>query len=321
MSTALSLSKRSSGGGVDHAASYAHYCYGPNAVEFHGTERERTIYERILARNIPPRAVIEQYEVDAGLFRNDLVRGGRSEDFYGASLRKSLLFGSRYLCVYLNDEHFVIAGHPYDAFCCAHWSTFPSPVICLPQSRVRDQSRRFRSIVEHEIVHANQALCRRLPLVAMERDDDVWAVLLGRTKKKKRVLSVSECVREVSAFATAEFEAYFLQRSRWPNEEPNRSGRFITEFTLFKGCFAQAWVDAMHRLFMGMFCNADILRAVLEGLHQTMHSLLLGLDSLEEDASWFIADQRRLVGSVASATADVGGPGDLRDVALAWSAS
>lgn len=290
-------------------------------MKFHGTERERAIYERVLARNTPPRAVIEEYEVDAGYFRNVLVRGGPSEGFHGASLRKSILFGSRYLCVYLNDQRFLIEGHTYNAFCRASWGTFPSPVICLPRSRVRDQSRYFRSIVEHEIVHANQALCKRLHSIAMERDDDPFAVLLGRPKKQPRVLTVPECVQEVSAFATAEFEAYFLQRSHWPDEGSGDTARFITEFTLFKWCFAQAWVDAMHRLLMGAFCGFKVLGAVLEGLHQTMHSLLLGLDALEEDAAWFTADQRRLVRSVARGTAEAGGPSDLRDVAIAWSAS
>ena len=151
-------------------------------AEFYGTARERDVYERVLARNTPPEAMVEQYEVNAAYFRNDLMRGGCRNGFHSASMRKSLLFGSRYLCLYLADERFVIAGHKYDAFCRASWGVFDSPVICLPKSKVRDQSRRFRSIVEHEIVHANQALLGSLPASAMERDD-VWsALLIGKQK-------------------------------------------------------------------------------------------------------------------------------------------
>ena len=46
---------------------------------------------------------------------------------------------------------------------------------------------------------------------------------------------------------------------------------------------------------MGAYCSADCVAAVLEELQQSMHSLLLALDALPEDADWFTADQRRLV--------------------------
>src|SRR5689334_11751407 len=117
-------------------------------VDFYGSPRARDVYERVLARNTPSEAIVTQYEVDAAYFPGILTPGRRGNGFHSASMRKSLLFGSRYLCLYVADERFAIAGHKYDAFCRASWGMFHSPVICLPKSKVRDQSRRFRSIIE-----------------------------------------------------------------------------------------------------------------------------------------------------------------------------
>ena len=50
-------------------------------VDFYGTPRERDVYERVLACNTPPEAIVTQYEVDAAYFWNDLMRGGRGEWF------------------------------------------------------------------------------------------------------------------------------------------------------------------------------------------------------------------------------------------------
>jgi len=291
-------------------------------VEFYGTPREQNVYQRVLTRTTPPEAIVNQYEVDAAYFRNDLMRGRRTNGFHSASMRKSLLFRSRYLCLYLADERFVIAGHKYDAFCRASWGMFHSPVICLPKSKVRDQSRRFRSIVEHEIVHANQALLGRLPTSAMKRDD-VWAALLAGEQKAPDAdnRTAAEAAAEVKAHTTAEFEAYFLQRGRWPDDSEDNSARHITEFTLHKMCFAQGWTDALHRLLMGAYCSADCVVAVLEELQQSMYSLLLSLDALSEDADWFTSDQRRLVSSIARATEEAHGPREFREAALSWAAA
>lgn len=288
-------------------------------MEFYGTPREHNVYKRVLARNTPPETIVKQYEVDAAYFRNVLMRGGRRNGFHSASMRKSLLFGIRYLCVYFADERLTIAGHEYDAFCRASWGMFHSPVIFLPKSKVRDQSRRFRSVVEHEIVHANQALLGRLPASAMERDD-VWTALLAGKQKTPGVdnRTAADAAAEVRAHTTAEFEAYFLQRGRWPDDSEHSSMRFITEFTLHKFCFAQGWTDALHRLLMGAYCSADCVIAVLEELQQSMHSLLLALDALPEDADWFTSDQRRLVASVARATEEANGPRKFREAALSW---
>ena len=283
-------------------------------LRVHGTERERAIYAQVLKRNTLDRELVERYETNAHYFRNTLARAGRSEDFHGASLRKSVLFGMRYLCVYLADEYFALPGHSYDAFCRAKWWTFPFPVICLPKSRARDQSTRFRSIVEHEMVHANQGLTKRLPSLTLEGADD-FAAFLG-TPREKRVLSADECVHEVCTHAAAEFEAYFLQHGRWPQKELPRP-RLVADFTLFKWSFMLGWVDALRRLLTGVYCGVDILEAVLEALHRKMPSLLLSLDASEEDARWFTDDQPRLVSSIATATRDDGITGIASDVARA----
>jgi hypothetical protein len=306
---------------LDSIQERMHRLLSSSPVEFYGTPRERDVYERVLARNTPPEAMVKQYEVDAAYFRNDLMRSGRRSGFHSASMRKSFLFGSRYLCLYLSDERFVIAGHKYDAFCRASWGMFHSPVICLPKSKVRDQSRRFRSIVEHEIVHANQALLGRLPASAMERDDVWTALLTGRKASRADNATAAEAAVDVKAHTTAEFEAYFLQRGRWPDGWEDNGVRHITEFTLHKLCFAQGWTDALHRLLMGAYCGAHCVVAVLEELQRSMHSLLLALDALPEDADWFTADQRRLVASVARATEEANGPHEFREAALRWAAA
>lgn len=282
-------------------------------MEFYGTPREREVYDRVLARNTPPKAMVTQYEVDAAYFRNDLRRGGHS-----ASWRKSLLFGNQYLCLYLSDEHFVIEGIQYDASCRASLGTFHSPVICLPKSKARHQSPRFRSIVEHEIVHANQALLGRLPASAMERDDGWIALLTERKASRADHATAAEAAAEVKAHTTAEFEAYFLQQGRWPDDSKDNNPRGVTGFTLHKLCFAQAWTDALQRLLRGAYCGADSVVKVLEELQQSMHSLLLALDALPEDADWFAARQRRRVALLAHETKKTNGPREFREAALSW---
>jgi hypothetical protein len=245
---------------------------------FHGSAREHRTFRRLLRLNTPPARQRDRYAGIAAVFVAALRRGGRNARLHGVSLRRSRLYEGEYPCLFLPDATF--PSPALDAFCTRRWSDgFPFPVVCLRASMTRRRSRAFQSIVEHEMTHANQALCGRFPD--------------GRAST-----TVAAATAAVFALARAEFEAYFLQLGRWPELIPDSRG-YRTTFTLFSWSFARAWVDALELLLEGELCAAPLVPAVLAALHRDMAAFLGDLDASRADADWFTGDQVRLVQSIA----------------------
>jgi hypothetical protein len=241
--------------------------------------REHRTFERLLRLNTPPARQRDRYEGIAAVFVAALRGGARSARLHGASLRRSHLYGISYPCLFLPDDTF--PSPALDAFCTRRWSdAFPFPVVCLRASMTRRRSRAFQSIVEHEMIHANQALCGRFP------DGGASSTAAATTAA-------------VFALARAEFEAYYLQLGRWPELIPD-SRCYCTTFTLFSWSFARAWVDALELLLEGELCAAPLVPSVLAALHDDMPAFLGDLDASRADADWFTGDQVRLVQSIAN---------------------
>jgi hypothetical protein len=264
-------------------------------MEFHGTTRELRTFRRLVKVNTPSRRARRRYEGSAAFFVGMVARGGASARIHGASMRRSSLYDAEFPCVFLPDA--VFPSPDLDAFCTRRWSdVFPFPVVCLRSSMRQRRSHAFRSIVEHEMTHANQALCGRFP--------DLGASA-----------TAAAAASTVFGMATAEFEAYFLQLGRWPGLLPADRRSVRADFSLFTWSFARAWVATMEQLLDGAFCEPDLLDAVLDIVQARLASFLVELGALRFDADWFDRDQPRLVATIAEAR----GPSPHHAAALAWS--
>lgn len=110
-----------------------------------------------------------------------------------------------------------------------------------------------------------------------------------------RHAAASEAVVDVKAHATAEFEAYFLQPGRWPDDSEDNRVRCITDFTLYRLCFAHgaAAVDAF--VIARTRCTARGCGLVHGGSASSL-------------------------ASIARATEEADGPREFREAALGWAA-
>jgi len=143
---------------------------------------------------------------------------------------KSIVFGKSYLIAYVEDEWIKQMGSTLDAFAAQRWKfmtiAFP-PLVFVPYSWMNLNSEKHISIIEHEIVHLNQFLIRKIPSFA----DNTIEVL------KKEFLHTMR----------SEYEAYFIQLANYPLLYPEEKG-----FSLEEWCILRAYTQYLDRmLFWG----------------------------------------------------------------------
>jgi hypothetical protein len=131
----------------------------------------------------------------------------------------SHLFGERYLVAACERAWFRSLFPETDAVCLpmsqgTFWE-FP-PLIVVPASFGRRLSERFTSVVEHEIVHIHQ-------------------VLLGTFPKPPKTWSASSLLAFLFAHTQAEYEANFIQLTRWPALYPIRTGLSLDHWCILRG--------------------------------------------------------------------------------------
>ena len=257
------------------------------------SQDEKAEYSRLLARLTPPPAVHEEYRrrVDSYLWMTGpALRAGQPGGVTALKLRRSELFeGREYLIAYVADEW--LRGIAPNSDAIASPMVEPSaendllmqvpPLVFLPQSKRRARSNEFRSIVEHEIVHINQALLGTFPEPPV-----------GGT--------AAELLDHLVARTACEYEACFLQGVRWPTEHPAQ-----LSVTLEHWCLARGYTQALEHILLAVV-QMDVRPVEVERFLDLLASSLpdhlrrMGADDLL--ASWF---QERLETHLAMAIQQV----------------
>src|SRR2546425_6264389 len=139
-------------------------------------------------------------------------------------MRKSELFGAEYLVAYVDSEWLRRVAPESDAIASPtlgpDLNSAPPPLVLVPEARARSRSESFRSVLEHEFVHINQALLGVFPYESAG----------GRAKN---------LVADFLAYTRAEYEANILQLTRWPRLYPCELSLSLDHWCVLRG-YSQA---------------------------------------------------------------------------------
>ena len=253
------------------------------------SQDEKAKHTRLLARLTPPSSVHEEYRcrVDNYLrMTGPALRAGQPGPVTALKLRRSELFGRReYLVAYVADEwlHGIAPGTDAVASTMAGRSARDGllvqapPLVCLPQSKRRARSNEFRSIVEHEIVHINQALAGTVPAPPAQG-------------------TAEEILEHFVARAACEYEACFLQGVRWPTEHPTQLCMSLDHWSLLRG-YSQALEETLI-LVVQMDARPEEVQRFLDLLAWSLPAALARAGAEDDLVPWF---RERLEGHLVTA--------------------
>jgi hypothetical protein len=192
---------------------------------------ELRTFRRLLAKLTPGSSTYREYHecAERYLAAHDLVLPAVS---YGRQLgavtrlqmHKSELFGPEYLVAYVDSEWLRGVAPESDAIASTmlgpDLNSAPPPLVLVPEARVRSRSESFRSVLEHEFVHINQALLGVFPYESA-----------GRRSKN--------LVADFLAYTRAEYEANLLQLTQWPRLYPRKCPLSLDHWCVLRG-YSQA---------------------------------------------------------------------------------
>ncbi len=257
-----------------------------NASQFDETTRpnlskdDQNEYSRLLRKLTPSSSTYRKYRQQVGdymYFVGWALPGKGHLPLRMARLRRSTLFnGLEYLVAYVDDGWLNRVAPGCDAISSAmmgprseedEWMNFP-PLVFLPETKRRARNNTFRSIVEHEIVHINQAILGTFPtLPAKPRAEDL--------------------LDQMSREMTAEYEACFLQTARWPTQ-------YHIEYNLSLGhwCLLRGYTQALehHLLTLAeMDFSPNEAERFLEKISTSLAEMLRRIGATEDIAIWFLS--------------------------------
>ncbi len=208
-----------------------------------------------------------------GLMRSAIRLGRARVETRGFGWRKSRLFNSRrYLVAFVDDAWAQEVAPDCDAFVSpgversgTFLVTVP-PLVMIPESRKRLRNRAFRSVIEHEIVHVNQAIRGVYPLGPGPGVQGLLDEYQGRVRM--------------------EYQANLLQLAHWPDHYPQDS-----DLSLEHWCVLRGHTDGLERC-LGLperwrTAPGDVLTFV-ESLPQHLVVVFAKL-GIDDFAEWFVA--------------------------------
>ena len=260
------------------------------------SQEEKAKYTRLLARLTPPPSVHEDYRCRVDGYLQMVAPALRVQQpgaLTALKLRRSELFeGREYLVAYVSDEWLRGIAPGCDAV--ASPMAGPSaendlgmqvpPLVFLPQSKRRTRSNEFRSIVEHEIVHINQALLGTFPELPVRG-------------------TAEELLDDLVASTAVEYEACFLQEVRWPSEHPAQAGVSLEHWCLLRG-YTQA-LEHILLLVAQIDARPGDVERFLDLLASSLPAALGRVGADDDLGSWF---RERLEGHLAVAMEHVMAP-------------
>jgi len=207
-----------------------------------------------------------------------LAHDGRIGGVTALELWRSVLFGRRYLVAYVDPSWYDAAAPGSEAMTStlSDAEALP-PLVIVPHQRRRPRSQRFAAIIEHEVVHINQAI-------------------LGTFLPSPRGSARQRLAHAFFTRFRSEYEAHRLQASRWPRFFPHRLGLSLEHW-----CALRGYTDALEAIFVAAF-RGDVrprdVETFLDRLPGRLGRWLKDLGVTERLAPWF---SRHLVLHVAVA--------------------
>jgi hypothetical protein len=234
---------------------------------------------RLIASRTPGRRRYQEYREDAEIY----VEAHRTQPLalsgegvvatnMQLSLRRSVLFERDYLIAWVDPGWLQQVAPGCDAIASVLQPILaftPPPLVIVPSNLRRSRSEKFVSILEHEIVHINQALCSvfRADAPASSVDD-----FLGNFYQHMIV----------------EFEANFVQGATWPASVVEHLRRFA--MTLEHWSILRGHTQALERV-LRHFATKGTLEPVISGflaaVPRSAGERLRPLRLRKEMVSWF----------------------------------
>ncbi len=193
------------------------------------------------------------------------------------ALRYSVLFGREYLVAWVDDnEAFARAFRDTDAITTPiptpiptpfPWESAAIPLILAPERRRDSRSRSFLSILEHEIVHANQ-------------------LIVGLSFPEFETESQDELLDRFFSHTRLEFETHLIQSAHWP---PKLTfGSIVLE--LDEWAILRAYTPAIEEVFGAVVAGripANILPEFLDAVPRAAPPRLRRVGCGRELVTWF----------------------------------
>jgi hypothetical protein len=245
----------------------------------------------VLQRRLTPaagkhRAYLRQvaaYVAECRVAAPRLAHDGRVGRITRLEVWRSRLFGRHYLVASVEASWYRAVAPASDAIT----STLSGigalpPLVIVPHRRRGQPTERFRSILEHEFVHLNQAMLGTLlPSPHGPPARRLAGVFFSRFR--------------------SEFEAHRLQVTRWPRLFPHQFGLSLEHW-----CVLRAYIDALEAVFLAAWRGQFRSRVLVAFLNRLPRHLPRWLNELGVDetlAPWF---RRHLVLHVAVALLTLG---------------
>lgn len=187
-------------------------------------------------------AVRDFLQIDYPAFRWHC--SSRSSAIQKIYLQRSLLFRRSYLVAEARDDWFKQHGATLDALATPAMTMGPfetPPIVVIPEKPdARFREEEFRSILEHEFVHLNQAILQTFPYSSLqEMEQDPTGVILKRTE--------------------SEFQANFLQLVRWPALYSPELGVPLEEWCALRG-YTEGLERVLHAALDGKLSDLALSR-------------------------------------------------------------
>ena len=152
----------------------------------------------------------------------------------GFEMRDSILFQRAYLVAYADPARAAAEFPGTDAVTIANLrldSGSPPPFVLLSETKKKSKGPFFRSVLEHEFVHVNQAIRGTFP-----------ASPKGTAK---------ELVENIFQVTRAEYEANLIQLTRWPHLYHQQVPRYLREgngLSLDRWCVLRGYTQGLEQI-------------------------------------------------------------------------
>ena len=174
----------------------------------------------------------------------------------------SVLFRREYLLAHVDTQVLGVIAPECDAIATV-LSTVP--LILVPTSRRWRRSQRFVSILEHEVVHVNQALL---------------GTVLGASSPAS---SKAEAVDSFFEMVRVEYEANFIQLATWPSALPRRYGLSLEQW-----CALRGWTPALEVVARGAFCSPRVMGPFLARIEEEAPARLRAAGVSSAVVAWLL---------------------------------
>jgi hypothetical protein len=265
------------------------------AARYRPSSAEREKAAQFIEKLTPSPAAYQEYRALVDFYHElvgPLVGRQQGGVITGFRLRRSKLFGDReYLIAYADDGWLSTFAPDCDAVCSSMAARRGGPelllqtppLVFIPDSKRRARSNAFRSVVEHEIVHVNQAILETFPEPPTgRRAEDLLDFFLG--------------------LAIAEYEASLVQITRWTETLPTDVGVSLDHWCLLRG-YSQALGQVLS-IVVDLDFPATAVKRFYDTLEASLPDLLRRVGTAEDLIPWF---QERLNLHLSIAVANTAG--------------